>query len=84
MTRTARTEEFVPLTADIEELRQAAIMGLDAGIVAMLDPKRLEQVANNPEIQDAIAQYMAVTARLARMLGLDTTIDGLLDDLEDV
>jgi hypothetical protein len=83
VTRTARADEFVALPAELEEIRKAAIMGLDAGIVAMLDPKRLEQVQSDPEVRDAMEQYMAATARLSRVLGLDTSIDGLLDDQED-
>jgi hypothetical protein len=83
MTRTAKADEFVALPTELEELRRAAITGLDGGIAAMLDPKRREQVATDPEVRDAMEQYMAATARLSRVLGLDTTIDGLLDDQED-
>jgi hypothetical protein len=84
MTRTARTDEFVALPADLEEIRRAAIAGLDAGFVTMLDPKRLEQVANDPEVRDAMEQYAQAMARLASLLGLDASIDVLLDDQEDV
>jgi hypothetical protein len=84
MTRTARADEFMALPADLEEIRRAAIAGLDAGFITMLDPKRLERVANDPEVRDAMEQYAAATARLASLLGLDVSLDVLLDDLEDV